>query len=96
MNWDKSPAGKEYNRKKAKEYYDKRKDDPEWKAKKRASQQKYYWSHRDELCEKQREKYEQKQLDESKFTVTKEEWRRRYGYEMGSTEGWQNWRGWDR
>jgi hypothetical protein len=28
--------------------------------------------------------------------MTKEKWFELYGYEMGSTEGWQNWLGWDR
>ena len=35
------------------------------------------------------------ELKQDHYTVTKEEWLKRYGYEMGSAEGWEHWLGWD-
>ena len=97
MSWNDTPQGKEYNRKKSVEYHNRHKDDPEYKARRKAAQQKYYWSHREKLCQNQRKKYEEKQEEDydDKCTVTKEEWLKRYGYPMGDTSGWEHWLGWD-
>lgn len=73
----------------------------ELKAKRKAAarerMRKYREEHPDKVKEirKRHNDKVKAELRDNQFTVTKEEWKKRYGYEMGSTEGWENWLGWD-
>lgn len=86
-----SPKAIKQRREYAKAYYQKHKDDPEFKAKKIRANKRYLAKKAGETNAPGPEP-----VDEEKFNMTKEKWFELYGYEMGSTEGWQNWRGWDR
>ena len=82
---------KQYREEHKEELYLKRKEAA------RERMRRYREEHPDKVKEtRQRHNEKIKQeLRENQYTVTKEEWFKRYGYEMGSTEGWEHWLGWD-
>ena len=75
----------EVNERRRRHYHEVEKLSEERMKKRNADRRKsYYKKHGKEMPE-----------ESPNYAVTKEEWLKRYGYEMGSTEGWEHWLGWD-